>query len=174
MVDGFLGSLTTEQRTLIHLYDNNLPSNQWEAPVSLTQAGISAAVHVQRKHVPRTLKRLESSLQVSITNRHVPGAKQRRKVYSLTEEGRQAAEELRKYIFNLEITKEDKTVVISDIVKPSDKLLELLSHIDETMKYNDKPVISPVSNPIGKASLDAQAGENLVKRMFAEHGKMAR
>ena len=42
MVDGFLGSLTTEQRTLIHLYDNNLPNNQWEAPVSLTQAGISA------------------------------------------------------------------------------------------------------------------------------------
>ena len=177
MVDGFLGSLTTEQRTLIHLYDNNLPSNQWEAPVSLTQAGISAAVHVQRKHVPRTLKRLESSQQVSITNRHVPGAKQRRKVYSLTEEGRQAAEDLRKYIFNLEITKEHKTVMISDIVKPSDKLLELLSHIDETMKFNDKPVISPVSNPVGKASLDAQAGENLVKRMFArawEDGKITK
>tara|TARA_B100000003_G_scaffold41526_1_gene35461 strand:+ start:108 stop:830 length:723 start_codon:yes stop_codon:yes gene_type:complete len=98
-------------------------------------------------------------------------------VYSLTKEGRQAAEELRKYIFNLEITKEDKTVMISDIVKPSDKLLELLSHIDETMKFNDKPVISPVSNPVGKASLDAQAGENLVKRMFArawEDGKITK
>ncbi len=59
MVDGFLGTLTTEQRTLLHLSDNRLPSNQWEAPASLTQAGISAAVHVQRKHVPRTLKRLE-------------------------------------------------------------------------------------------------------------------
>ena len=91
MVDGFLGSLTTEQRTLIHLYDNNLPSNQWEAPVSLTQAGISAAVHVQRKHVPRTLKRLEKAGEIAINNRHVPGAKQRRKVYSLTTTGRARA-----------------------------------------------------------------------------------
>ena len=177
MVDGFLGSLTTEQRTLIHLYDNNLPNNQWEAPVSLTQAGISAAVHVQRKHVPRTLKRLESSGQVSITNRHVPGAKQRRKVYSLTIEGRSAAEELRKNILELEIKKDDETVKISDLLKNSDKLLELLSHVDERLTFNQNPVISPVSNPDGKASLDAQAGEQLVKRMFArawEDGKITK
>ena len=177
MVDGFLGSLTTEQRTLIHLYDNNLPNNQWEAPVSLTQAGISAAVHVQRKHVPRTLKRLESSGQVSITNRHVPVAKQRRKVYSLTIEGRSAAEELRKNILELDIKKDDETVKISDLLKNSDKLLELLSHVDERLTFNQNPVISPVSNPDGKASLDAQAGEQLVKRMFArawEDGKITK
>ena len=54
MVDGYLGKLTTEHRMLIHLFDNILPNNQWEAPAALTQAGISAAVHVQRKHVPRT------------------------------------------------------------------------------------------------------------------------
>ena len=66
MVDGYLGKLTTEHRMLIHLFDNILPSNQWEAPVALTQAGISAAVHVQRKHVPRTLKRLEKAKEISI------------------------------------------------------------------------------------------------------------
>ena len=48
-------------------------------PCCVTQAGISAAVHVQRKHVPRTLKRLEKSQEVSVQNRHVPGAKQRKK-----------------------------------------------------------------------------------------------
>ena len=68
MVDGYLGRLTTEHRMLIHLYDNILPNNQWEAPVALTQAGISAAVHVQRKHVPRTLKRLEKIQEVSVQN----------------------------------------------------------------------------------------------------------
>ncbi|MDP6334357.1 MAG: hypothetical protein QF479_06950, partial [Candidatus Poseidoniaceae archaeon] len=39
------------------------------------------------------------------------------------------------------------------------------------------PVISPVSNPEGEASLDAQAGEQLVKRMFArawEDGKITK
>ena len=45
MVSGFLGTLTTEERTLLHLLDNQLPENNWEAPMELTQAGISAAVH---------------------------------------------------------------------------------------------------------------------------------
>ena len=54
MVDGYLGTMTTEERTLLHLFDNPLPEGQWEAPFAVTQAGISAAVHVQRKHVPRT------------------------------------------------------------------------------------------------------------------------
>lgn len=59
MVDGYLGTLTTEERALLHLINQQLPSGGWEAPAVLTQAGISAAVHVQRKHIPRTLKRME-------------------------------------------------------------------------------------------------------------------
>ena len=46
MVDGYLGTMTTEERTLLHLYDNPLPEGHWEAPDAVTQAGISAAVHV--------------------------------------------------------------------------------------------------------------------------------
>lgn len=177
MVDGFLGTLTTEQRTLLHLSDNRLPSNQWEAPVFLTQAGISAAVHVQRKHVPRTLKRLENNGNVAVTNRHIPGAKQRRKVYSLTTEGKEIAEELRKQILELEISKDGENIKLNQIIKSSDNILDLLSHIDEKMNYHKSAVISPVSNPEGEASLDAQAGEQLVKRMFArawEDGKITK
>ena len=84
MVDGYLGTMTTEERTLLHLYDNPLPEGHWEAPDAVTQAGISAAVHVQRKHVPRTLKRLENNSELITGQRHVPGAKQRRRVYGLT------------------------------------------------------------------------------------------
>ena len=80
MVDGYLGTMTTEERTLLHLYDNPLPEGHWEAPDAVTQAGISAAVHVQRKHVPRTLKRLENNSELITGQRHVPGAKQRRRV----------------------------------------------------------------------------------------------
>ena len=61
MVDGYLGTLTTEERALLHLINQQLPSGGWEAPAVLTQAGISAAVHVQRKHIPRTLKRMEKN-----------------------------------------------------------------------------------------------------------------
>ena len=100
MVDGYLGTITTEERTLLHLYDNPLPEGQWEAPFAVTQAGISAAVHVQRKHVPRTLKRLEKRDEIMSGQRHVPGAKQRRRVYGLTSKGRERASAMRDKILS--------------------------------------------------------------------------
>lgn len=167
MVDGYLGRLTTEHRMLIHLYDNILPNNQWEAPVALTQAGISAAVHVQRKHVPRTLKRLEKSQEVSVQNRHVPGAKQRRKVYSLTITGRTRAKLIVESTMNIEVKYKGNNTAIRDIPKGEKRILELLSHIDDSLVYHDNPIISSISQPSGTASLDAQSSEELVKRMFA-------
>ncbi len=167
MVDGYLGRLTTEHRMLIHLYDNILPNNQWEAPVALTQAGISAAVHVQRKHVPRTLKRLEKSQEVSVQNRHVPGAKQRRKVYSLTITGRTRAKLIVESTMNIEVRYKGKNTAIRDIPKGDKRILELLAHIDDNLVHHEKPIISSISQPSGTASLDAQSSEELVKRMFA-------
>ena len=48
---------------------------------------------------------------------------------------------------------------------------------DEGHVYYENSVISPVSNPEGTASLDAQAGENLVRRVLArawEDGKITK
>ena len=167
MVDGYLGKLTTEHRMLIHLFDNKLPNSQWEAPAALTQAGISAAVHVQRKHVPRTLKRLEKAGEISINSRHVPGAKQRRKVYSLTTTGRTRASLLVEQTLGTNVIYEGDTVSIRDIPRGERKILEVLSHIDEEYYYHKDPIISSIAEPSGKASLDAQSSEELVKRMFA-------
>tara|TARA_B100000459_G_scaffold104255_1_gene60070 strand:- start:8321 stop:9280 length:960 start_codon:yes stop_codon:yes gene_type:complete len=175
MVDGFLGSLTTEQRMLIHLYDNILPSNQWEAPVALTQAGISAAVHVQRKHVPRTLKRLEKSNEIEVTNRHVPGGRQRRKVYSLTTQGKIRGKLVVENVLSTIIEFDGEPTSINDIPKNNRRILEILSHIDRNLRYHTEPVITSIAKPSGKASLDAQSSEELMKRMFArawEDGKI--
>ena len=152
---------------LIHLFDNKLPNSQWEAPAALTQAGISAAVHVQRKHVPRTLKRLEKAGEISINSRHVPGAKQRRKVYSLTTTGRTRASLLVEQTLGTNVIYEGDTVSIRDIPRGERKLLEVLSHIDEEHYYHKDPIISSIAEPSGNASLDAQSSEELVKRMFA-------
>lgn len=152
---------------LIHLFDNKLPNSQWEAPAALTQAGISAAVHVQRKHVPRTLKRLEKAGEISINSRHVPGAKQRRKVYSLTTTGRTRASLLVEQTLGTNVIYEGDTVSIRDIPRGERKILEVLSHIDEEYYYHKDPIISSIAEPSGKASLDAQSSEELVKRMFA-------
>ena len=167
MVDGYLGTMTTEERTLLHLFDNLLPEGQWEAPFAVTQAGISAAVHVQRKHVPRTLKRLENRDELISGQRHVPGAKQRRRVYGLTASGRVRAGELRDRILNEMVFKNGEKIVLSSLRKGGQMTLDLLSYLDEGLVFHESRVISPVSNPEGTASLDAQAGESLVKRMFA-------
>jgi len=167
MVTGFLGTLTTEERTLLHLLNHQLPENNWEAPMELTQAGISAAVHVQRKHVPRTLKRLEEQNCLNTTSRHVPGARQRRRVYSLTTEGRDRAQSILQRIKSTPVQHEGQTILLETIMKSSEKTLETLAHIDEHFVVHADPVMSPVSHPEGSASLDAQAGEALVRRMFA-------
>ncbi len=167
MVDGFLGTLTTEERTLLHLLDHQLPENNWEAPMELTQAGISAAVHVQRKHVPRTLKRLEQQNFIDTTSRHVPGARQRRRVYSLTPEGRERAQSVLTQVSSKPVKKDGKTVLLESLITSSQKTLETLAHVDENLVVHANPVLSPVSHPEGSASLDAQAGEALVRRMFA-------
>ena len=167
MVSGFLGTLTTEERTLLHLLNHQLPENNWEAPMELTQAGISAAVHVQRKHVPRTLKRLEEQNCINTTSRHVPGARQRRRVYSLTNEGRERAQSILERIRSTPVQHEGQTVLLETLMKSSENTLETLAHVDEHLVVHVDPVMSPVSHPEGSASLDAQAGEALVRRMFA-------
>jgi hypothetical protein len=169
--------MTTEERMLLHLFDNPLPEGHWEAPIAITQAGISASVHVQRKHVPRTLKRLEKRSDLITGQRHVPGAKQRRRVYGLTAAGRTRASDLRDRILSETVIKNGENVVLSSLRKGGQMTLDLLSHIDEGMVFYDEPVISPVSNPEGTASLDAQAGENLVRRILArawEDGKITK
>ena len=169
--------MTTEERTLLHLFDNPLPEGQWEAPFAVTQAGISAAVHVQRKHVPRTLKRLEKNDELTTGQRHVPGAKQRRRVYGLTANGKSRAGELRDRILAQLVFKNGEKVTLSSLRKGGQMTLDLLSYLDEGLVFHENRVISPVSNPEGTASLDAQAGENLVKRMFArawEDGKITK
>jgi DNA-binding MarR family transcriptional regulator len=177
MVDGYLGTMTTEERMLLHLFDNPLPEGQWEAPFTVTQAGISAAIHVQRKHVPRTLKRLEKRDELHSGQRHVPGAKQRRRVYGLTSKGKERAGDMRDNILAKSVLVNGESIILGTLRKGGQMTLDLLSHVDEGLVFHDSPVVSPVSNPEGTASLDAQAGESLVKRMFArawEDGKITK
>ena len=115
MVDGYLGTLTTEERTLLHLLNQQLPSGGWEAPAILTQAGISAAVHVQRKHIPRTLKRMESNGLLNVAQRHIPGGKQRKRVYTLTGTGRETAESLRDRILAEQVNHNDSSVPLRNL-----------------------------------------------------------
>ena len=153
MVDGYLGTLTTEERAMLHLLNQQLPSGGWEAPATLTQAGISAAVHVQRKHIPRTLKRMEKNGLLNVAQRHIPGGKQRKRVYTLTESGREQADALAQNILAKGVKRGDSTVQLESLWVRTTPLLELLSHLDEALVYHENALVSPVSNPEGMLSL---------------------
>tara|TARA_B000000475_G_C15842078_1_gene384381 strand:- start:22 stop:678 length:657 start_codon:yes stop_codon:yes gene_type:complete len=75
------------------------------------------------------------------------------------------------------VLKSGERVTLGSLRTGGQMTLDLLSYLDEGLVFHDTPVISPVSNPEGTASLDAQAGEDLVKRMFArawEDGKITK
>ena len=117
--------------------------------------------------MPRTLKRLEKGNEITVQNRHVPGAKQRRKVYSLTMTGRTRAKLIIDKTLEIEVNYQGKQTLLKDIPKGEKRILELLSHIDDNLYYHDSPIVTSISQPSGIASLDAQSSEELVKRMFA-------
>jgi hypothetical protein len=120
---------------------------------------------------------LEERGDLTKAKRHVPGGKQRRQVYGLSQTGRVTAEALRTKILAQKVLVKGEQCVLLDLRKGGQATLDLLSHIDEGMVFHDNPVVSPVSNPEGVASLDAQAGEHLVRRLFArawEDGKITK
>ena len=127
--------------------------------------------------MPRTLKRLEQRGDIVKDKRHVPGGKQRRQVYGLSPAGKVTAEALRTKILNQKVLLNGEQKILVDLRKGGQATLDLLSHVDEGMNFHTNPVVSPVSNPEGVASLDAQAGEHLVRRLFArawEDGKITK
>ena len=54
-------NFTIEEKILLHLLDFLKYRNEIVVPQSITQLGISSAVGVNRKHIPRSLKSLKSA-----------------------------------------------------------------------------------------------------------------
>lgn len=84
-------SLTVDERVILHLYEFIPYEEDFEAPGGITQAGIAKGVGIERKHVPRAVKKLISENLVETRVSHVKGGRQRKKVYYLTFEGKALA-----------------------------------------------------------------------------------
>lgn len=87
------------------------------------------------------------------------------------------ANSLAERVLSEQVKQGDATKALSEIWNRNEPILELLSHVDEALILQDAPLVSPVSNPHGMASMDAQNGEDLVRRMYArawEDGKITR
>ena len=84
-------SLTVDERVLLHLMDFIPFEEDFESPEGATQAGIARGVAIERKHIPRAVKKLMAENMIETKISHVKGAKQRKKVYFLSFEGKALA-----------------------------------------------------------------------------------
>ena len=128
-------TLTVEQRVLLHLWDTPLGDNPWEGRPQLTQAGVSEAVGIARKHLPRTLKKLREKEHILEETRHVAGAKQRCRVYALSSDGRKAASELVEDIHSRVVKSEGEPTTVQALHNHATGLLDVLRNIDNTGSY---------------------------------------
>ena len=159
---GRLAEFTVEQRVLFHLWDHPLSPSEWEGRPELTQAGISKEVGIARKHLPRTLKRLLEQGYIDQETRHVPGARQRCRVYGLTTSGKAAAEQVRASVLVREVLVEGEEKPISDLTGHELPLLNVLSCIDVAGRF------LPDGPPEGEVEEmgDDQDGESLYARIL--------
>ena len=128
-------TLTVEQRVLLHLWDTPLGDNPWEGRPELTQAGVSDAVGIARKHLPRTLKKLREKECIQEETRHVAGAKQRCRVYALSTKGRKAASELVDDIQTRVVKADGEQTTVQALHNHTTGLLDVLRNIDSTGTY---------------------------------------
>lgn len=155
---GRLGDYTVEQRVLIHLSEHRLARSRWEGKAEQTQSGIAASIGISRKHLPRTLKSLMAQDLVEMETRHVPGNRQRCRIYYLTPSGVEAAAPMHTSIGEKVITHDGKSTTISELAKFEIPYLEVLAHLNEEGVYDSEMHAIEIE--------DEGTGTNLYRRVL--------
>ncbi len=166
-------TLTVEQRVLLHLWDTPLGDNPWEGRPELTQAGVSDAVGIARKHLPRTLKKLRDKGHILEETRHVAGAKQRCRVYALSTDGREAASELVNDIHSRVVKVDGESATVQTLHNHATGILDVLRNIDNTGTYRpmtDGVIDTPTQLDGRDLPLEHRLGiyDNIVRTAWAD------
>ncbi len=96
--------MTVSERILFHLNSYVKFEDKYEVPFDVTQDGISQACSISRAHAAIELKKLKATGVVDEKLSHVRRGKSRRKVYSLTMQGKANAIEIAQYVKDNDIT----------------------------------------------------------------------
>jgi tetratricopeptide (TPR) repeat protein len=109
------GQLTVSERILFHLNNYVKFEDKYEVPFDVTQDGISQACSISRAHAAIELKKLKATGVVDEKLSHVRRGKSRRKVYSLSMQGKAKAVEIAQYVKDNDIaTLVDATKVAAE------------------------------------------------------------
>lgn len=88
--------LTVGERIVVHLFQFARHADAFVCPPEMAQAGIAADLGISRAHAAIELRRQMDAGRVAVRLAHVKGLPTRRKVYHLTERGRDLAREVRR------------------------------------------------------------------------------
>ena len=88
------GHLSSEERILVHLLPYSGYRGDLVVPFEITQKGIADAIGVKLTHISRLLSALSEKSLVEFRKAHVQGMQKKVKVYFLTSDGMERAEEI--------------------------------------------------------------------------------
>ncbi len=124
--------IKVEEKILLHLLCHD-PSriDEFNAPMELAQEGIADAIGINRTHIPRSMKRLMELGLIQEVSRHVQGARRKRKVYYLNQNGAATAKEISSRVLNSRVlVKENNTLVERTLGEIRDNVPEGMSLLD--------------------------------------------
>ena len=121
---------TATERILLHLLDYLKNDYETEMPIEITQEGIAKVTCIQRKHLPRSLKKLIQHDLIYEKRSHVRGKKQIMKTYYLTSEGRKEAIRIKNKIADYE------TICITNGEKQSYSISEIYDLYKKDYSYS--------------------------------------
>lgn len=117
-------SLTFQEKVMLHLLEYVNLNEQFEYPEEITQKGVANAVCIQRKHIPRILKKLISNGLAREERGHVKGHAQRMKIYFLTWKGTEKAQKIRSHLHKRTIkVRDEQGNLISANIREVNKIL---------------------------------------------------
>ena len=132
--------LTVRERILLHLHGRHLDSDGMDAPLHDSQIGVAQGIGVYRRHVPRTVRKMQDDGEINIVLRHVQGISRKVQCYSLTNLGESKASVLWNKIKNWNIESDSQTVPLHTLANTSVDALKLLypneNHPSETPSIN--------------------------------------
>ncbi len=137
---GGQNQLTVRERILLHLYGRRLDSDGMDAPLHDSQIGVAQGIGIYRRHVPRTVRKMQDDDEISIVLRHVQGISRKVQCYSLTNVGESKASELWNRVKEWHIESDSETVPLHTIANTSVDALKLLypneNRLGETPSIN--------------------------------------
>ncbi len=123
---GGQNQLTVRERILLHLHGRRLDPEGMDAPLHDSQIGVAQGIGVYRRHVPRTVRKMQEDGEISIVLRHVQGISRKVQCYSLTNIGESRASELWNKVKEWDIESDSETVPLHTLVNTSLDALKLL------------------------------------------------